>query len=267
MASRSSRLRQSREKSQKHKLLHSHLDTAVDGTAEVKGIFLPEGVKDMSLSPDASSIFYLFNSGDNMVGTTLNLLNNKKAQIFSSPFTEWLSQWPNAKMITFTTKPSSGISGYMYAMDPSSKNLNKVLGGVNGLTTLTSPNGKLVLYGDDNLLLSVYHTDTKVSNALGVKTLPEKCVWGRGSDTVYCAVPKSIVPAQYPDAWYQGEVSFSDQIWKIDVKSGNATMLLDPATITGGTDLDGIKPATDASENYLFFVNKKDSFLWEFSLK
>ena len=233
------------------------------GDNEVKGVFLPEDIKDMSLSPDASSIFYLFNIGDNIVGTTLNLTTNKKAQIFDSPFTEWLSLWPNSKMITFTTKPSSGVPGYMYAMDPNNKNLNQILGNINGLTTLTSPNGKLVLYGNDNLSLSVYHTDTKVSDLLGVKTLPEKCVWDKVSDVAYCAVPKSINIGQYPDTWYQGEVSFSDQFWKIDIKTGNATMILDPVTINGGEEIDGIKLAMDEGENYLFFVNKKDSFLWE----
>ncbi|MEK7080822.1 MAG: hypothetical protein AAB902_00260, partial [Patescibacteria group bacterium] len=201
-------------------------DTTV--TNEVKGSFLPEDIKDISLSPDAGSVFYLFNVGDNMVGTTLNLLNNKKVQIFVSPFTEWLSLWPNSKMITFTTKPSSGLPGYMYAMDPNNKNLNKIFGNINGLTTLASPNGKLVLYGNDNLSLNVYHLDTKVADPLGVKTLPEKCAWGKMSDVVYCAVPKSINVGQYPDVWYQGEISFSDQLWKIDIKSGNATMVLDP---------------------------------------
>jgi peptidoglycan hydrolase-like protein with peptidoglycan-binding domain len=235
---------------------------------EVKGSFLPENITDISMSPDAGSAFYLFNVGDNIVGTTLNLSNNKKVQVFDSPFTEWLSLWPNSKMITFTTKPSSGIPGYMYGMDPTNnRNLNKILGDINGLTTFTSPNGKLVLYSDDILSLGVYHTDTKVPTPLGVKTLPEKCVWGKLSDIVYCAVPKSIDVGQYPDAWYQGEVSFSDQFWKIDIATGNATMVLDPITIAGGEEIDGIKLAMDEGENYLFFVNKKDSFLWELNLK
>jgi hypothetical protein len=80
-------------------------------------------------------------------------------------------------------------------------------------------------------------------------------------------VPKSIDSNQYPDAWYQGEVSFSDAIWKIDPQTGNATLLVDPATVSGGEEIDGIKLALDSGENYLFFVNKKDSYLWEFSLK
>ena len=63
-----------------------------------------------------------------MIGTTLNLLNNKRVQVFSSPFTEWLSLFPNNKMITLTTKPSSLVGGYMYAMDPNNKsyNFNKI---------------------------------------------------------------------------------------------------------------------------------------------
>jgi hypothetical protein len=152
-------------------------------------------------------------------------------------------------------------------MDAAGKNLNEVLGSINGLTTLTSPDGKLILYGDDSLSLSVYHTDTKVSNLLGIKTLPEKCVWGHKSDTLYCAAPKIISPSQYPDSWYKGEVSFNDQFWKIDLTTGNTTMLVDPMTVTGNQEIDGIKLALDAGENYLFFVNKKDSFLWELSIK
>ena len=238
---------------------------------EIKGSFLPEGIKDLSLSSDATSVFYLFTSGnneDNIIGTTLNLINNKKVQVFDSPFTEWLSSFPNSKMISFTTKPSFGIPGYMYAIDPNNKNynFNKILGKINGLTTLTSPNGKLVLYSDDKLSLNVYHTDTKVSDALGIRTMPEKCVWNKISDAVYCGAPKFIPSGQYPDSWYQGEVFFGDQIWKIDIKTGNATIIADP-NITNGEDIDSIKLATDDAENYLFFVNKKDSFLWELNLK
>jgi len=236
-------------------------------TNEIKGSFLPENIKDISLSPDNSSIFYLFNSGDNMVGTTMNLATSKKVQIFTSPFTEWLSQWPSTGTITLTTKPASGIPGYMYTLNTNTKNLSSSLGNINGLTTLSSPNGKLILYNNDSLSLNIYHTDTKVSDPVGVRTMPEKCIWSSASDAIYCAVPKSIPLGTYPDSWYQGEVSFSDQIWKIDIKTGNTTLLVDPLTISGGEEMDGTKLALDAGGNYLFFVNKKDSFLWEFALK
>ncbi len=244
------------------------LGTSPSASNEIKGIFLPEDTKDLSLSGDTFSLFYLFGSGDNIIGTTFNLKTNKKTQVFDSPFTEWLSSFPNNKIITLTTKPAFRTPGYMYALDPNSKtyNFHQVLGKINGLTTLTSPDGKLALYSDDGLSLGIYHLDTKVSDSLGVKTLSEKCVWNKTSEIIYCAAPKSIDNNQYPDSWYQGEVSFSDQIWKIDIKTGNATIVADPG-VTNREDVDGIKLMIDEGENYLFFVNKKDSFLWELGLK
>ena len=233
---------------------------------EIKGIFLPEPITDVSVSPDTQKIFYLFPSGDGVVGVTADFLGSKKVQIFDSPFTEWLPSWPNVKTIALNTKSSGSALGYLYFLDTSKKAVGKILGDINGLTTLTSPDGKLILYGNGSLSLNIFHTDTRSSDLLGVRTLAEKCVWAGGNDILYCAVPNSINGALYPDAWYKGEVSFADAIWKIDLKSGTTTMLVNPVLVKG-EEIDGIKLALDESENYLFFVNKKDSFLWELELK
>jgi hypothetical protein len=237
-------------------------------STNLTGSFLPENITSINISPDTKSLFYLFNLGDNesSAGITADSLGNKKVQVFASPFTEWLSSWPNSRMITLTTKPSTNVPGYMYAVDPSKKDFNKILSGINGLTTLASPSGKLILYSDNNLSLSVYNTTTKQTTSLGVKTLPEKCVWDKLSDAVYCAVPKTIEQTGYPDIWYQGVVSFADNIWKINVADGTTNLISDPTTEIG-QDVDGTKLALDQNENYLFFVNKKDSYLWELNLK
>lgn len=237
------------------------------GTDEIKGSFLPDNISNVNISPDTMRIFYLFNSADSAIGTTAGTLGDQKTQVFDSPYTEWLSGWPNSKIITLTTKPSANVPGYMYVVNPDKKDFNKVLGGINGLTTLASPDGKLVLYSDNTLSLNIYHTDTKNSETLGVKTLPEKCVWSSGSDTLYCAVPKTPILGLYPDQWYQGEISFSDEIWKINVTTGTTTMSIDLNGFSGGEDIDGTKLSLDDGENYLFFVNKKDSFLWKLDLK
>ena len=236
-------------------------------TSEITGSFLPENIKDISMSPDSSSMFYLFDNGDKATGITTTSSGDKKNQIFSSPFTEWLSQWPNDRMITITTKPSFGEPGYMYSIDPATKKMTRLLGGIKGLTTLTSPSGKLVLYNNNNLTLRIYNTDTENSVSVGVKTMPEKCVWDKASIMIYCAVPNYINGNNYPDTWYQGEVSFSDQIWKINTENGNTTLLADPSSFSGKESIDGIKLSLSNDENYLFFVNKKDSYLWELNLK
>ncbi len=244
-----------------------YLGGDITGENEIKGTFLPQNIKDISILPNSSKIFYLFEIGESMIGTTLNLVDNKKVQVFDSVFTEWSPQWENEKTILLSTKPSGGVSGYTYSLDLIKKNLTKVLGEINGLTTLGSPDGKSILYTDNGLLLSVYSTDSRNSSALGLRTLPEKCVFGGIGNFIYCAVPKSVDIGLYPDIWYQGEVSFSDQFWKIDIETGNATLLIDPSTVSGGEEIDGIKLSLDKEENYLFFVNKKDSFLWELNLR
>jgi len=237
-----------------------------DSTAnEIRGAFLTENIKDLSISYDQSKVFYLAPTTTGVTGISLGFIDNKKSAVMDSPFSEWLPLWPNSKMITLTTKPSALIPGYMYSIDPAVKKLNKILGDINGLTTLTSPNGKLVAYSGNNLALQLYDIGTKTSMSLGVITLPEKCVWDSGSVILYCAAPKTIPGALYPDAWYKGEISFSDQIWKIDTVTGTTEIILDPV-ITVGEDIDGIKLQLDADEEYLFFVNKKDSHLWEFIL-
>jgi hypothetical protein len=239
-----------------------------DSTEEnqVVGSFLPENITDVSLSGDKANLFYLINSGNTTIGTILNFASNKRVSVFDSTFNEWLGSFPNAKLITLTTRPGSGVLGYAYALDPTTKNLVKIINKVTGLTTLPSPDGKLILYADDNLNLSIFHRDTKSIDSLSVRTLPEKCVWGNTNLTIYCLAPKSLSANNYPDSWYMGEISFNDQIWKISLETGNSSLLVDPVLVTG-EEIDGIKPMLDQNENYLLFVNKKDSYLWELNLK
>jgi len=234
---------------------------------EITGSFLSENITDLSISPDSLKIFYLFNVGGGSVGITSGPLGDKKVQVFDSPFTEWLSFWPNSKMITLTTKPSSSVLGHMYTINPEKKDLTNILSGISGLTTLTSPDGKLVLYSNNTLAMNVYDTTTRNSTPLGIRTLPEKCTWSKNSTVAYCFVPSFASGSGHPDTWYQGEISFNDNLWVVDIESGNTTLVLTPSSVQGGEEVDGIKLMLDEIEDYLFFVNKKDSFLWEFELK
>lgn len=232
-----------------------------------RGSLLSDNIKDMALSPGNQSLFYLFNVGDSAVGTTLDLATGKKVQVFDSAFSEWLSFWPNPKIITLTTKPASVALGYMYRLDPVTKSFGQIMGGISGLTTLMSPDGKLVLWTDNTLSLRLLNTETKENTPLSLRTMPEKCVWSKASDYLFCSVPKSLGALPYPEAWYQGETSFEDNIWKIDVVSGNTTLVTNLSAANEGEEIDGIKLSIDDTQKYLFFVNKKDSFLWKLDLK
>ena len=230
------------------------------------GSFLPENITDMSVSQDKSKVFYLTNTSTGSIGTTLMLETGTRSQVFDSSLSEWLSSWPSDNKITLTTKPSYNTAGFMYVVNPNTKSFEKVLSGVNGLTTLMSPDGKKILYSNNNLSLYVYELETGKSTLLGVKTLAEKCVWDDVSELVYCAVPQSVNGIEYPDSWYQGTQSFSDEIWKVNTTTGITYRIASPINLVG-VDIDIIKPELDQNGDYLFFLNKKDSYLWEFNLK
>jgi hypothetical protein len=231
---------------------------------EVTGSFLPEDIKDLSISPDGAHVFYILPSSDGVMGITLDLATNKKVQIFQNAYTEWTPGWGGNKIITLTTKPAASVMGYMYVLDPITKSFTRVLGGTAGLTASVGIDNKTILYSDNTLTLFVFYMDTGGSSNTGLHTLPEKCVWG--TLKIYCAVPKNIPVGEYPDSWYQGTASFNDQIWSIDINAGTTTLVLDPSTMPGGEVVDATKLGLDPKENYLFFVNKIDSSLWEYKL-
>mgnify|MGYP000370174673 CR=1 FL=1 len=233
------------------------------------GSFLPKNIPDISVSMDTLKYFYLTNTEGGVTGTMVDTVSKKNTQVFVSQFTEWLSQFANPKLITVTTKASARALGYMYAIDPSIKSFDKVLGGITGLTTLTSPDGNKILYSNsinNGFVLNIYDKKTKQAFNLGLTTLPEKCVWAQDSSTAYCSVPSIIPKGEYPDVWYQGIVSFSDALWKLDPINNVFQLVYDPSK-ENGEIFDGVNLTLSTKNTYLLFQNKKDDQLWALTLK
>ena len=239
-------------------------DVSTEG--KIAGNFLPQQVSDLSMTPDGSSIFYITKTNTGVSGITASAAGANKTQIFESTYSEWLTEWPQKDLVTLTTKPSANVLGYMYGINPNLKDFNKILGGIRGLTTRTSPNGKSVLFADETLKLSVFNRETGESKNLFVNTLPEKCAWGSSSEVVFCGIPQFVPFGSYPDDWYKGQNAFTDNIWQINTLTGETTMLVNPTKLVGES-IDVIKPLVSQDGAYLYFINKKNSFLWELRLR
>lgn len=233
-------------------------------------VYLPDYIPHIAIAEDGTDkLFYLENSTSAARGTTANTKGLGTSVVFNSVFTEWLPQFPSQKLITLTTKPSGDVPGYFFFLDPKTKTLSRVLGNINGLTTLTNHGGNLVLYSDTKTkepVLSFYNTAKKEFRTTPFKTLPEKCVWGNLTVTIaYCAVPEQISTGLYPDQWYQGLISFSDSIWKIDTKTGVVEKVFTPKTFNS-PEMDVVNLALSSDDTYLVFINKKSSTPWVFNL-
>ncbi len=231
---------------------------------QTEEVFLPDYIPFVAVVEDGSDkLFYLENGVESAVGSTANF-RGAGTSIFSSSFTEWLPQFPNQKLITLTTKPSASVLGHFFFLDTQTKAITKILDSINGLTTLTSRDGKLVLFSETKKgvpELFVYNIAKKETSQLFIQTLPEKCVWSTQEPAVvYCAVPQITPPAQYPDQWYQGLISFSDSLWKIN------TVTFITEKIYALPSLDLINPVISSGDAYLLFMNKVSGTPWVFRM-
>jgi hypothetical protein len=233
---------------------------------EIFGSFLPENIKDISISKEKNQVFYLTNSKDGVIG---NLINEKgeKVQVFNSSFSEWNSHFPNKDYLVLNTRPSGLVDGFAYLLNLKNKDFNKILGNIKGLTTLVNNTLSTILYADNNLSIKLFDITREEARNLRIRTHTEKCVWGNNNITLYCAIPKEIQAGLiYPDAWYQGEVSYNDEIWKINTETGAKTKLIDPNTLYENETIDAVNLSLDKNEKTLFFMNKVDSYLWGLKL-
>ncbi len=228
------------------------------------GTFLPSDIKSVAVSPKKDKIFYLNTISGEAQGTVMDTVLGKKGVVFRYPFTEWLPDWPADNTITLVTKPSGKTSGFMYSINSAGGNMTKILGDIRGLTALMSPNGKKVLYSEstgNSFTLNLYDIGSGETTGQSTRTLSDKCIWSEDNDVFYCAVPLNPPQALYPDSWYQGLVSFSDVLVRIDAGVGSMTVLVDPKEFAG-EEIDAVNLALSKNEDYLFFINKKDGAPW-----
>lgn len=243
----------------------------------LNGSPLSAGTLAIAVSPatgktSANQVFTLVSDGNGgSAGFVSNFDGSKKTQIFDTPLTQLNVQWPTANIIALTTKGTASEPGFLYFVNPTTGTFTKIIGGLNGLSALVNPDGTEVLYSRANqagngIITSVYNLTTGTSQNLPFDTLAEKCVWSTLQTTdLYCAIPENIPSASYPDAWYQGTMSFDDSIWEIDTITGDVHELVD-LTKTSGQDIDAENLQLDSQEDFLYFINKKDLSLWSFDL-
>ncbi len=232
-------------------------------------ILLSDHATEVVVSPDKKSIFTLLTIPNNP-GIISNFDGTKQSTIWTSPISEWIPYWATNKYIVMTTKPSFGVAGFSYLVNISTGKYSHLLGDVDGLTVLPSPDLSFILYSNSNstnpLSLSIYNVKNKSSQDYSLKTLPEKCVWSSlKTPLLYCAIPGSLPNASYPDDWYKGVISFSDSIWSINLTTGESKRIAALSQLAG-QNIDATNLSLDSKEDYLTFVNKNDLTLWGLQL-
>jgi len=236
---------------------------------KIAGEFLGDDIESIVVSPNGSDIFYLSEFGANIIGTEAHFDGDSKRQLFSHPLKEWSLQWIENGIISLTTKPSNSALGYSFLLNKNTGSINQVYGDLAGLTTLYSPDGAKVLLSyveRATLQTRVYTLKEGVLSPFPLSTFASKCIWSKKfTNMIYCAAPDHIPDGEYPDDWYKGLVSFTDNLWRVNLDSGSVSLLVSPREFAK-EEIDAVDLFLDDEEKYLFFTNKKDSTLWRFEI-
>jgi hypothetical protein len=250
------------------------LSQSQDGTESVETYALPGGGGeggtffeqnlDQATVFATSSVFSLLSGTNGSIGSISRTDGSASRIVFSSLIGS-LVVHPTRSMYLATNRASYGLDGYGFLINPQTGAFTRILGSLRGLSVLPSPSGKLALYSyvDQGALhLSVINTETREATALPLATLTEKCAWASDNLAVYCGIPRTVT-GRLPDDWYQGVTSFSDRIWRIDLLTRTATLVIDPKE-AGDVSLDVANPSIDPATDAFVFRNKFDSSLWAY---
>lgn len=238
---------------------------ASGGERELAGSFLPKDIVSLSLSPDGKEVFYLRRESDQSVGTISDLAGANRREVWRSPLREWSVLWFKSDRVALLSRPSGLAPGMLLYLNPSTGATERVLSGESGFSALPSPTGAFVAFSewgeDTGVRFSLFEKTSRDTRTLSTRTFPEKCAWNKKGAVLYCAVPKSLPVGVYPDAWYQGLVGFSDDIWVTDVIRGT-THILANLQVEGGVDLDVMNLSISEDESYLVFADNNTQTLW-----
>ena len=241
----------------------------IGGQGELRGSFLATNIKNLVVSPSGKQIFYLIDAPSGLVGIAASFDGIKKVQIFDSPLHEWLANWPSENIVSITSKAGSESNGLMMFVDVGTGKQQVILSDMAGLTTLASSDLTKVLYSvssQKSFATKLFNVANASSLPFTMATLPEKCVWSKiQKNVIYCAVPESLPSGNYPDDWYQGTLSFRDELWKIDTVTGTPTFIINLGD-QSKIDFDAINLSLNDKENFLLLTNKNDLNLWEVQL-
>lgn len=242
-----------------------HVDTYALPADGGEGYFLEQDLAAVAVRA-TSTVFSLLPSASGSVGSFSNPDGTNVRTLFTSALSRLSAGFSGGDIVAYT-KPSSGLDGYAFLVSGGNGSFTRLLGPLRGLSALPSPEGTSVLYSyvdRGRTYLQVLDLASRNATALPLATLAEKCAWERGGRAVYCGVPTTL-SGNVPDDWYQGAQSFTDRIWRIDLDTRLATLIVDPVQVAD-VAIDAVSLALDPESDVLIFTNKKDGTLWAYDL-
>lgn len=222
---------------------------------------LPEGTIAAAWAASTSQLVYL----DGKAGSLkiLNAASQKTQEVIKLNQKDVKLYWVNPSTVLIQISASSiEMPSSLWSLDLKTKLLKPLFKDELGMALSWSLTGN---YGLKLVNISRIPRVSLINQAGGVLkdlsfvTLPEKCAFG--DKKIYCGVPRFIRDGiQLPDDYYKKAVYFQDDIYSIDLISGDSALLLKENEML--IDAHHLSLGNDK----LYFLNRYDNKLYSLSL-
>lgn len=182
-----------------------------------------------------------------------------------------VAQIPKTGLISFWNSSDAYSQTNLQSMPLVGGTAKTILATGFGTDYLWSPSGNWALVsrtdsqGGSKMELGVMNANGGEYKSLGIPTFITKCVWAADEKNIYYALPggipdNSVLPNDYKD----NKFKTTDTFWKINIKTGEKTRLVETKDIT--EQYDASQMFMNKSESLLFFTNKLNGKLYKISL-
>ncbi len=231
-------------------------------------LVLQTNIPFLTVSPSTKNIFYTQKSFAGSTGIIALSNGTSKKQIWSSPVRSVYPQFSGENTVLVTTAPNASVYGYAYLVNTKTGGVKNILGNIYDLSVFANTTGTDFVYYTSASGGQFFHYVLANSSTtpLTPTTFPEKCVFDTSSKTsLYCAVPNDSLSQNSLDNWYLGLNSYSDSIWKYDLKAGTSQMIEDLSS-NAGRNIDVINMHINTVGSLLLFQSKTDGSLWSLNV-
>jgi hypothetical protein len=214
---------------------------------------LPNNISSVAMSASTKLLSYIV---PNDLGASVYTLSSKgSSHTADSSFSQWLLSYGGESLYA-TTKASAYIEG----MTMSLPSFSRIIGEKTGLSVTAGVGSALLgsMWSDRGLASFV--SQSGAIAPLSIKTLASKCV--ASGISFFCGVPKNLPQATegLPDDWYQGRVSFDDDLMVVQANTGQAYSLYSFSAAYGAMDLVSLSASTKG--DLISFLRKQDGSLF-----
>lgn len=220
---------------------------------------LPENTIAAAWSPNSQQLAYL--NGDYL--KILNVVSQKTQTIAKINQRDVELAWlKSSEILLLIFGPSADLPSSLWSINLTTKVLTPIIKEESGLVINWSEKGNWGLKFNNFNRVPQFSLISDLGNVVktfSFITLPEKCALGK--DKIYCGVPKFLRGGLVlPDDYYKKAVYFKDDLYLIDLATGDISLLY------GGDETLIDAYHLTIKNNQLLFINRYDDKLYSLQL-